>query len=237
MGRQHAQGFSLIELSIVLVAVGLIVAAVISSSTAIHNAKMRVAIKDVNEIFAAINSFEEIYHYLPGDFPHATTYWSSTGNGDGDWLVGFTGSTNDNNGEDYRVFEQLKLAGLYDSNTSYDTKLTEGTSIPYSSFKPGAYWFAERNGMHALNLGNALTLGSYTDNNALNGGFMTSTDARSIDEKMDDGLASSGYAHAAYGTDIGSGCVTGAWGASGVTYDLGSSVASCRLVFFYSKRP
>lgn len=66
------RGFTLVELAIVLVVIGLILGAVFMlRDTVITNAKTTDAITLVKDLTAAINDFKSRYHYLPGDMPMA----------------------------------------------------------------------------------------------------------------------------------------------------------------------
>lgn len=67
-----SKGFTLIELSIVLVIIGLILGAVmLRSGSVIGSAKNADTIALIKDLSAAINDFKSRYHYLPGDMPKA----------------------------------------------------------------------------------------------------------------------------------------------------------------------
>jgi prepilin-type N-terminal cleavage/methylation domain-containing protein len=96
-------GFSLVELSIVLVLVGLLVAAVTVGSNMIERATLNKVIKDIDKFKTASAMFKEKYFDLPGDLKDATMYWGTaadcavaqadgttlTCNGNGDGVVGY----------------------------------------------------------------------------------------------------------------------------------------------------
>ena len=66
------KGFTLIEISIVLVIIGLILGAVmLRSGSVIGGAKTTGMIALIKDLSAAINDFKNRYHYLPGDMPKA----------------------------------------------------------------------------------------------------------------------------------------------------------------------
>ena len=60
-------GFTLIELSIVLVIIGLIIGGVLVGRDLIHAAEIRKTIKQTEQFDAAINTFRNKYNCLPGD--------------------------------------------------------------------------------------------------------------------------------------------------------------------------
>ena len=65
-------GFTLIEISIVLVIIGLILGAVLlRSGSVIGNTKATSTIALIKDLSAATNDFKSRYHYLPGDLPNA----------------------------------------------------------------------------------------------------------------------------------------------------------------------
>ena len=67
----RSQGFTLIEISIVLVIVGLIVGGVLVGRELIDNASMRKVISDIEKYQTAANTFREKYGAYPGDYSHA----------------------------------------------------------------------------------------------------------------------------------------------------------------------
>ncbi len=97
-------GFSLVELSIVLVILGLLVGGILTGQSLIQAAQLRKVITQYDQIRAATNSFRDRYMGLPGDITNATSFWgissdclaptsdSTTCNGDGSgrlaYLVG-----------------------------------------------------------------------------------------------------------------------------------------------------
>lgn len=72
------RGFTLVEIAIVLVVIGLILGAVFMlRDTVITNAKTTDTITLVKDLTTAINTFKGTYHYLPGDMPLAGNYISN----------------------------------------------------------------------------------------------------------------------------------------------------------------
>lgn len=96
-------GFSLVELSIVLVILGLLTGGILGGQALIRAAELRTAMSDYSRYTAAVMSFREKYFALPGDMTNATAFWGDNntvcpdagitngtpgtcnGNGDSNW--------------------------------------------------------------------------------------------------------------------------------------------------------
>lgn len=135
---RRESGFSLVELSIVLVILGLLTGGVIVGRDLIESAQMRAQINQIRDIEVAMNGFKDKYGAIPGDFTEAERFWpGETSNGDGDGIITSAtvgnGSTltPDNaryDGERPAFFRQLSLAELVDSN--YDGTAVHGQGYP-----------------------------------------------------------------------------------------------------------
>ena len=68
-------GFSLVELSIVLVILGLLTGGILGGQALIRAAELRAATTESQRYLAAINSFRDKYFALPGDMAIATRFW------------------------------------------------------------------------------------------------------------------------------------------------------------------
>lgn len=75
--QDDKKGFTLIELSIVLVIIGLIVGSVLVGQDLIRAAQIRAVISDVEQYQTAALTFKLKYNCLPGDCPNATTFWGT----------------------------------------------------------------------------------------------------------------------------------------------------------------
>jgi prepilin-type N-terminal cleavage/methylation domain-containing protein len=70
------KGFTLVEVSIVLVIVGLIVGGVLVGRELIDNASMRKVISDLEKYQTAANTFRDKYGAFPGDYSHALSMFA-----------------------------------------------------------------------------------------------------------------------------------------------------------------
>jgi len=133
MKRQSVSlhAFTLVELSIVLVILGLLVGGVLAGQSLIHSAELRKTLTTIDNLKTAKHAFRDKYFALPGDMTNATQFWPdcvsvaplNECNGDGNGRIGVTlgGSY-----EFARVYQQFSAAGLVEG--SYDGILTHGLS-------------------------------------------------------------------------------------------------------------
>jgi len=71
------QGFSLLELSIVLVIIGLIAGGIVAGASMIRAAELRSLITQETQFKIAIYTFRDKYLGLPGDLKNATAFWGA----------------------------------------------------------------------------------------------------------------------------------------------------------------
>lgn len=81
MSAPQQHGFSLVELAIVLVVIGLVVGAVLVGQNLIFAAQIHQQVKQLQEYSMAYNTFEMKYNCIPGDCRHATDYFPTSTNG------------------------------------------------------------------------------------------------------------------------------------------------------------
>ena len=109
---RKGQGFTLVEVAIVLLIVGLMLGGVFKGQALIDSARVRSISTQVTGIEMAWYSFQERYRSIPGDFASAGTQIDSAampGNGNG---------RVDDSRERAGVWQQMALAGFI--NGSYD---------------------------------------------------------------------------------------------------------------------
>ncbi|MDR0528144.1 MAG: prepilin-type N-terminal cleavage/methylation domain-containing protein [Zoogloeaceae bacterium] len=89
MGKKRQQGFTLVEIAIVLVIIGLLLGGVLKGQELIVQARIRNVINDLNGISAAVYAYQDRYRALPGDERSAMVAgrWQDLSGGDGDGLV------------------------------------------------------------------------------------------------------------------------------------------------------
>ena len=76
-GRGKRSAFSLVELSIVLVILGLLTGGILSGQSLIRAAELRSVTTEYSRYTAATYSFRDKYFALPGDMSNAESFWGS----------------------------------------------------------------------------------------------------------------------------------------------------------------
>ncbi len=71
------QGFTLIEVGVVITIIGLIVTGIVVSSELLASAKIQRAVSEVRQYSAAAKTFKQKYKQLPGDFDLAYDLWGT----------------------------------------------------------------------------------------------------------------------------------------------------------------
>lgn len=105
-------GFTLIEIAIVLVIIGLLLGGVLKGQEMMTNAKIKRTSNDFNGISAAIFSYLDRYGAFPGDDPNANTRWGAV-NGDGDGIIDTAGDACfSGNAESVNLWDHLRRSGL-----------------------------------------------------------------------------------------------------------------------------
>lgn len=166
----NKNAFSLVELSIVLVILGLLVGGVLSGQSLIRAAELRNVGTEFSRYQTAFNIFRDKYFDMAGDMPTATTVFgrmttdsacwytagttvtsngvcNGTGNGQIDTVFGGTGNID----EKFQVWRHLAAAGLIEGG--FTGRYTAGsgacdvvgsatTNCPPSKLGGGAQWQA-----------------------------------------------------------------------------------------------
>ncbi len=160
--------FSLIELSIVLIIIGLLIAGITGGASLIKGAELRAATSEARGYQVAVNGFYSLYNQLPGDLNKAisgATIYSGPATGQGengkiqyyaDDVVGNCATTNKNaaatpcNSESVAAWNQLIATGTIDSTLALiflniGTAQVPGIDMPSSKIKFAGWHFDYRN--------------------------------------------------------------------------------------------
>jgi len=98
------RGFSLVELSIVLVILGLLTGGILAGQSLIRAAELRAVSTEYQRYLTAVSSFRDKYFAVPGDMPNATKFWGTSANCPGAYNQGTTDGTTCDGNNDGRVY-------------------------------------------------------------------------------------------------------------------------------------
>jgi len=125
--------FTLVELAIVLVIIGLVVGGVLVGKDLIESAEDRSFISQLNEYTTAVNAFKNKYNSIPGDIANATQFFSGVTNGNGDGKITINGGPV-HGLEATQFWRHLSLAGMipgaYDGAEANTGGVTVGKTFP-----------------------------------------------------------------------------------------------------------
>jgi prepilin-type N-terminal cleavage/methylation domain-containing protein len=72
--QSRLNGFTLVEMSIVLVVIALVVGGIFLGRELIQGARIRATVKQIEQIGSAVNTFRMRYNGYPGDLANATVF-------------------------------------------------------------------------------------------------------------------------------------------------------------------
>ena len=78
---RNKYGFTLVEISIVLVVISAIIAGVVIGQSMLQAARLRETMADYDRYVKAIKEFQDKYYALPGDMPNAVSFWGAQAGG------------------------------------------------------------------------------------------------------------------------------------------------------------
>ncbi|NBV05997.1 MAG: prepilin-type N-terminal cleavage/methylation domain-containing protein [Proteobacteria bacterium] len=146
--------FSLIELSIVLIIIGLLIAGITGGASLIKNSELRALSAEARGYQVAVNGFYSLYNSLPGDYPQAIAgsiaSSATTLNGDNSKIEYYESNVSTYLSESVVAWDQLIKTGTIDSTLSL-TKLAVssqqvvGTNMPAAKIKFAGWHFDYRN--------------------------------------------------------------------------------------------
>jgi prepilin-type N-terminal cleavage/methylation domain-containing protein len=204
-------GFTLVELAIVLMIIGLLIGGVLRGQELMNNARVTSTIKQVTSYSGAMYTFVDANAAFPGDMNLATSRipgcTGSCQNGDGNGIIGnfanvWEGGQQAVTTENTQFWKHLALAHLITGVNPSATVPVWGQTHPASAF-PGGFTVVTVNsgggvqqmfGSLVLRLHSCITCANIegADGVASDGAPVSPHTASQIDRKMDDGLPGSG---------------------------------------------
>ena len=189
--KQAQKGFTLVEIAIVLVIIGLLLGGILKGQEMITQAKIKNVVADFSGISAAYYGYQDRYRAIPGDDPGAGTAagrWgvaAFSGNGNGQ-----VGGTYENpcpiavvagSPESCKWWDHLRRAGFVSGN---------GGTQPFNAVT-GLLGVQTGDGTGASALGTAVNVGGFAGLIICSANLPDKI-AIAVDTQMDDGLLISG---------------------------------------------
>jgi len=206
--------FSLIELSIVLIIIGLLIAGVTGGASLIKSSQLRSVMGEARGYAVAVNAFYSQFNGIPGDFPTAI---GNSLAGDNDSTIEYYGAASAAGSESANAWVALRTIGAIDSislatpviatvppifgstatATAPASKIqSAGWVFDYRTYVEGALAAAANQNVVILTSTINGTPAAATTTPILGTNISTAavpgSDALSIDSKIDDGIANAG---------------------------------------------
>lgn len=227
--RKNEAGFTLVELAVVLIIIGLLVGGVLKGQELIESARMKSTLSQVDTIRLAVQSFQDKYGAYPGDIINPGNILSDCGAapcnnaGDGDDRIehatsalGTAPSGGGGSADEQAVaFFHMNKAGLLKSMSATDQYLDAKIG--------GVFWVGYSSGsavsVSSMRAGHYIVLTGAVADVGTAGSGLTGAQAAQIDRALDDGNPTTGTVYGSSGAN----CV------SSNAYVENSDEADCSL--------
>ncbi len=186
--KNNTAGFTLIEIAIVLVIIGLLLGAVVKGQELITSARVRSLISQQDGIKAAFFGFQDRYHALPGDYGAANTSVSCGAtpclSGDGNGQIEAPNGSGLH--EEILSWHHLSAAGFLSGSYTMPNSATaapDDTNTPKNAYL--VYLQLTRDGIYGS--GTTATPAAALRNNVKTGSLIPVELLAEVDRKIDDG--------------------------------------------------
>jgi prepilin-type N-terminal cleavage/methylation domain-containing protein len=172
---RNQKGFTLVELAIVMIIIGLMIGAILKGQAMIDDAKQKRLIRDLQSISAAFYSYYDRYNAIPGDDP-TSHGWAEVSPGSGNGLISGSIINPSDGDESQEAWQALRYAGLL----SGDPTATGNASLP-------GHPYGGKFGLSNRSFGSSIGQKNYIFVDNIPGNI-----AEMIDIKYDDGTYNTG---------------------------------------------
>ena len=238
-------GFTLVELSIVLVIIGLLIGGVLVGQSLIKNTKKFEYIRELQLFKFHYEDFKSKFKQIPGDFSKRSVILGGARNGNGDGIIDWNGDEagdfwddlfydNEDWEENYKVYGTTHLLRDPNAATTYDSDFYYGNGRHGTILR--ADWYTDESGI--VDSENVIF---YTNRRTGDGRVdavsIKATTLLDIDKKIDDGLAWTGLirGHLGY-SDAASANTTCSYDNGGTRYyKVDEEDLNCRMLYLIGR--
>lgn len=190
---KRQSGFSLAEVAIVLVIIGLLLGGVLKGQELIENAKIKSLRNDFNGISIAFYAYQDRYRSMPGDDGLANNKhrgWLDSSKGNSNGVLKKNDAFDAGASENQYLWQHLRYAGLIQGNPAGKTDNQGGRSNPIHSF----------NGKFGVTY-TSKDWGIGLSGHIICAGSVPGKAAQAVDAAFDDGVPNTGKTRAMVGAD------------------------------------
>lgn len=244
------RAFSLVELSIVLVILGLLTGGILAGQSLIRAAELRSVSTEYQRYVTAVHSFRDKYFANPGDMNNATSFWLAAASCPGDYTTpATTPATCDGNGNGFvsttperlRFWQHLANSGLIEGSytgvsdgATYN--MTPGVNSPRGRIATAGWHTNYSGALSGIanyfdgNYGHVFFYGADDAGGTADSPVLRPEEAWNLDTKTDDGVPATGkFRSYTQSSASAPNCVT-ADDASAL-YDLDNPAILCSVIF------
>ncbi|MDP1923768.1 MAG: prepilin-type N-terminal cleavage/methylation domain-containing protein [Thiobacillus sp.] len=157
--KRHQSGFTLIEIAIVLVIIGLLLGGILKGQELINNARVKNLASDFRNIPVFIYGYQDKFKALPGDDSAASTHLTNADNATtpgvaanrGNGVIEGNWDSSTNTDESFLFWQHVRLAGLAPGSTdktapdflpinAVGTKVGIQSAAPFTGMNSGTYY-------------------------------------------------------------------------------------------------